>query len=271
MDYVDQRVRELILKVLGLNACRVTEDALLIDDLGADREGIEKLVVALMEEFGAKLPSQEKFALLFASFVPAAASVYRSAGREQFGDHSSAAETIQTFRDAVQFCIMQLHNRINVKHQIIEAGNVVNTLMEEQIAGLKTPDIYGHYSIVSDQYCESGKPKLISARRHTKAVREEPWDEVVGNRVTVVVESFPKFSVSEILARARSEIGFWDYHMLFRNCEHFVTYATEGQKKSAQVRKLIRVATAVAEGVAAYSVLKESPTSHATPAPLGVR
>ena len=265
MNYVDQRVRELMLKVLGLNACRVTENALLIDDLGADREGIEKLVVAFMEEFGAKLPSQEKFALLFASFDPAAASVYRSAGREQFGDHSSAAETIQTFRDAVQFCIMQLHNRINVKHQITEAGNVVNTLMEEPITGLSIPDIYGHYSIVSDQYCESGKPKLISARGYTDTVREEPWDEVVGNRVTVVVESFPKFSVSEILARARSKIESWNYQLLSENClsgncEHFVTYVTEGQPKSAQVRKVRRVATAVAggaAGAAAFGVLKE--------------
>ena len=254
MNYVDQRVRELMLRVLGLNACRDTESASLIDDLGADRGGIEELVNAFIEEFGAKLPSQKKVALLFTSFNPESASLYRSAGREKFGDHSSAAETIQTFRDAVQFCILQLHNRINVKHQIIEAGNVVNTLMEDPITGLS--DIYGHYSIVSDQHCESGKPKLISARRYTNTVREEPWDEVVGNRATVVVESFPKFSVSEILARARSEIGSWKYDTLFRNCEHFVTYVTEDQPKSAQVRKVRRVAMVVAAGAAAYRVSK---------------
>ena len=146
---------------------------------------------------------------------------------------------------------------INVKHQIIEAGNVVNTLMEEQKTGLKIPGIYGHYSIVSNQYCESGKPKFISARDYTKIVREEPWDEVVGNRATVVIESFPKFSVSEILARARSKIGSWKYDMLSRNCEHLVTYVTEDQAKSAQVRKVGRVAMVVAAGAVAYRVLKE--------------
>ncbi|WP_170335507.1 lecithin retinol acyltransferase family protein [Ruegeria arenilitoris] len=134
-----------------------------------------------------------------------------------------------------------------MKHQIVKPGDVVATQM----------GTYQHWSIVTDQYCQFGKPKLISATRRNKTVREEPWDVVVGDRKTIVAELYPKFPVPEILARARSHIDSWEYSALTGNCEHFVAFVTGHEVKSSQVRAGVVGATV---GVGLVNSISENPT-----------
>jgi len=58
MDVVD-RVRELVVEQLGVDADEVTEDASFIDDLGADSLDIVELVMAFEEEFDLEIPDED--------------------------------------------------------------------------------------------------------------------------------------------------------------------------------------------------------------------
>lgn len=69
---VDDRVKEIIVDQLGVDPAQVTEDAHFIEDLGADSLDTVELVMAFEEEFGIEIPDD-------------------------------AAETIQSFGDAVKF------------------------------------------------------------------------------------------------------------------------------------------------------------------------
>ena len=69
---LEERVKEIIVEQLGVNAEQVTPEASFIDDLGADSLDTVELVMAFEEEFGIEIPDD-------------------------------AAETIQTFGDAVKF------------------------------------------------------------------------------------------------------------------------------------------------------------------------
>src|SRR4029434_5532810 len=55
----EQRVREIIVEQLGVNADQVTPDAKFIEDLGADSLDTVELVMALEEEFGYEIPDEE--------------------------------------------------------------------------------------------------------------------------------------------------------------------------------------------------------------------
>lgn len=66
------RVREIIVEQLGVDAGAVTPEASFIDDLGADSLDTVELIMAFEEEFGIEIPDD-------------------------------AAETIQTVGDAVKF------------------------------------------------------------------------------------------------------------------------------------------------------------------------
>ena len=68
----EQGVKKIVVEHLGVEADKVTEDASFIDDLGADSLDTVELVMAFEEEFGIEIPDD-------------------------------AAETIQTFGDAVKF------------------------------------------------------------------------------------------------------------------------------------------------------------------------
>jgi acyl carrier protein len=72
MSDVADRVRKIVVEHLGVEADKVTETASFIDDLGADSLDTVELVMAFEEEFGIEIPDD-------------------------------AAETIQTFGDAVGF------------------------------------------------------------------------------------------------------------------------------------------------------------------------
>ena len=72
MSDVAERVKKIVVEHLGVEAEKVTEEASFIDDLGADSLDTVELVMAFEEEFGIEIPDD-------------------------------AAETIQTFGDAVKF------------------------------------------------------------------------------------------------------------------------------------------------------------------------
>ena len=72
MSDVAERVKKIVIDHLGVDAEKVSEGASFIDDLGADSLDTVELVMAFEEEFGIEIPDD-------------------------------AAETIQTYGDAVKF------------------------------------------------------------------------------------------------------------------------------------------------------------------------
>jgi acyl carrier protein len=72
MSDIATRVKKIVVEHLGVEEDKVTENASFIDDLGADSLDTVELVMAFEEEFGIEIPDD-------------------------------AAETIQTFGDAVKF------------------------------------------------------------------------------------------------------------------------------------------------------------------------
>ncbi len=61
---IEQRVKDIIVEQLGVNADQVTTDAKFIEDLGADSLDIVELVMALEEEFGSEIPDEQAEKLL---------------------------------------------------------------------------------------------------------------------------------------------------------------------------------------------------------------
>ena len=72
MSDIADRVKNIVVKHLGVDADKVKPEASFIDDLGADSLDTVELVMAFEEEFGIEIPDD-------------------------------AAETIQSFGDAVKF------------------------------------------------------------------------------------------------------------------------------------------------------------------------
>jgi acyl carrier protein len=56
---LEDRVREIIVDQLGVNAEQVTTEASFIDDLGADSLDSVELIMAFEEEFGAAIPGED--------------------------------------------------------------------------------------------------------------------------------------------------------------------------------------------------------------------
>ena len=56
MSDTADRVSKIVVEHLGVEADKVTQDASLIDDLGADSLDIVELVMAFEEEFGVEIP-----------------------------------------------------------------------------------------------------------------------------------------------------------------------------------------------------------------------
>lgn len=59
MSDVTQKVKDIIVEQLGVNADEVTEEASFIDDLGADSLDTVELVMALEEAFDIEVPDDE--------------------------------------------------------------------------------------------------------------------------------------------------------------------------------------------------------------------
>ena len=58
-DEIHQKVVDLIVDQLGVDADSVTEDAHFIDDLGADSLDTVELVMAFEEEFDIEIPDED--------------------------------------------------------------------------------------------------------------------------------------------------------------------------------------------------------------------
>ncbi|NLL82969.1 MAG: acyl carrier protein [Lentisphaerae bacterium] len=56
---LEERVKNIIVDQLGVNAEQVTREASFIDDLGADSLDTVELIMAFEEEFGAEIPDEE--------------------------------------------------------------------------------------------------------------------------------------------------------------------------------------------------------------------
>ncbi len=61
---VEDKVKEIIVEQLGVNAEQVTPTARFIEDLGADSLDTVELVMAFEEEFGAEIPDEQAEKLL---------------------------------------------------------------------------------------------------------------------------------------------------------------------------------------------------------------
>ena len=72
MSEIADKVKNIVVEHLGVEEAKVTPEASFIDDLGADSLDTVELVMAFEEEFGIEIPDD-------------------------------AAETIQTYGDAVKF------------------------------------------------------------------------------------------------------------------------------------------------------------------------
>ena len=56
---LEERVKEIIVEQLGVNAEQVTPEASFIDDLVADSLDTVELIMAFEEEFGAEIPDED--------------------------------------------------------------------------------------------------------------------------------------------------------------------------------------------------------------------
>ena len=56
MSDVAERVKKIVVELLGVDEAKVTENASFIDDLGADSLDAAELVIAFEEEFGCDIP-----------------------------------------------------------------------------------------------------------------------------------------------------------------------------------------------------------------------
>ena len=56
---LEEKVKEIIVEQLGVNADQVTGNASFIEDLGADSLDTVELVMAFEEEFGAEIPDED--------------------------------------------------------------------------------------------------------------------------------------------------------------------------------------------------------------------
>jgi acyl carrier protein len=56
---LEDKVKEIIVEQLGVNADQVTPEASFVEDLGADSLDTVELVMAFEEEFGAEIPDED--------------------------------------------------------------------------------------------------------------------------------------------------------------------------------------------------------------------
>ena len=61
---IEDKVKDIIVEQLGVNAEQVTPTARFVEDLGADSLDTVELVMAFEEEFGAEVPDEQAEKLL---------------------------------------------------------------------------------------------------------------------------------------------------------------------------------------------------------------
>lgn len=55
----EQKIKDIIVEKLGVNASEVTEKTSFVDDLGADSLDTVELIMAFEEEFGIEIPDED--------------------------------------------------------------------------------------------------------------------------------------------------------------------------------------------------------------------
>jgi acyl carrier protein len=58
-DQVSERLKEVLVTELGLDADKINDDANFEEDLEVDSLGVVELLMALEDEFGVKIPDEE--------------------------------------------------------------------------------------------------------------------------------------------------------------------------------------------------------------------
>ncbi|MFH1066429.1 MAG: acyl carrier protein [bacterium] len=61
---IEEKVKEIIVEQLSVNAEQVTPEAKFVEDLGADSLDVVELVMAFEEEFGVEVPDEDAEKLL---------------------------------------------------------------------------------------------------------------------------------------------------------------------------------------------------------------
>ncbi|HEX2093571.1 MAG TPA: acyl carrier protein [Longimicrobiaceae bacterium] len=59
MADIEQKVKDIIINELGVDADKVTPEASFVEDLGADSLDTVELVMAFEEEFGMEIPDED--------------------------------------------------------------------------------------------------------------------------------------------------------------------------------------------------------------------
>jgi len=59
MADIEQKVKDIIINELGVDAEKVTREASFVEDLGADSLDTVELVMAFEEEFGMEIPDED--------------------------------------------------------------------------------------------------------------------------------------------------------------------------------------------------------------------
>ena len=59
MSYIDERVKNIIVKQLGVKEEEIKNESKFVEDLGADSLDTVELVMALEEEFDTEIPDEE--------------------------------------------------------------------------------------------------------------------------------------------------------------------------------------------------------------------
>ena len=81
-------------------------------------------------------------------------------------------------------------------------------------------------------------------------VQVSSYETFAKGRPMEVVASPASYEAPEIALRALSCIGEQDYHILWNNCEHFVTWCRSGHRQSQQADRFMQTASEVVTKVA---------------------
>ena len=87
-----------------------------------------------------------------------------------------------------------------------------------------------------------GQRKVIEYRRK-EGVREADIEDFCNGHEFYIVQHFSsKYSEEEAVSRAKSRLGEHSYGLFRNNCEHFVNWCLDGEKRSEQVVKVAKIA-----------------------------
>jgi len=98
--------------------------------------------------------------------------------------------------------------------------------------------VYSHHGV------DLGDGRVIHYSGLADSLRAGPVqigsiERFAAGRPVRIVEHRQRFGRKEAVERALSRLGEERYHLLWRNCEHFATWATTGRSRSRQVRRAV--------------------------------